>query len=138
MKINLNDGLQISFDSTDNAELQENPEIFLKTIFEELAKYTKNRQIVISQNDGMNAVFVCPFDIDTDTAVKILSRYIQDFQAEMTGIAEHKASGMLFVSFNTEQELKSGIYGFRRDGTLYWSEHNDNPVLKRFLDIFSG
>lgn len=138
MKVNLNDGLQISFDSRDNAELQENTELFLKTVFEELAKHTESRQIVISQNDGMNAVFVCPFDIDADTAVKILCRYIQDFQAELTGIAEHRTSGMLFVSCNTEQELKSGIYGFRQDGTLYWSEHNDNPVLKRFLDIFSG
>ncbi len=138
MKVNLNGGLQISFDSRDNAELQENPELFLKTVFEELKKHTKNTQIVISQNDGMNAVFVFPFDIDTDMAVKVLGRYVQDFQAELTGIANHSTSGMLFVSFNTEQELKSGIYGFRQDGKLYWSEHNDNPLLRRFLDIFSG
>lgn len=138
MKVNLNGGLQISFDGTDNAELQENPELFLKTVFEELKKYTRNTQIVISQNDGMNAVFVFPFDIDADTTVKVLSRYVQDFQAELTGIANHSKSGMLFISVNTEQELKSGIYDFRQDGTLYWSEHNDNPLLKRFLDIFSG
>lgn len=136
MKVNLNGGLQISFDGTDNVELQENPELFLKTVFEELKNHTKNTQIVISQNDGMNAVFVFPFDIDTDMAVKVLGKYVQDFQAELTGIVS--TSGMLFVSFNTEQELKSGIYGFRQDGTLYWSEHNDNPLLRRFLDIFSG
>lgn len=137
MKVNLNDGLQISFDSKDNAELQENPELFLKTVFEELKKHTQNTQIVISQNDGMNALFVFPFDIDSDTAVMVLAKYVQDFQAELTGIANHSKSGMLFVSFNTEQELKSGIYNFKQDGRLYWSEHNDNPLLRRFLDIFS-
>lgn len=137
MKVNLNDELQISFDSKDNAELQENPELFLKTVFEELKKHTQNTQIVISQNDGMNALFVFPFDIDSDTAVMILAKYVQDFQAELTGIANHSKSGMLFVSFNTEQELKSGIYEFKQDGTLYWSGHNDNPLLRRFLDIFS-
>lgn len=137
MKVNLNDELQISFDSKDNAELQENPELFLKTVFEELKKHTRNTQIVISQNDGMNALFVFPFNIDSDTAVMILAKYVQDFQAELTGIANHSKSGMLFVSFNTEQELKSGIYNFKQDGTLYWSGHNDNPLLRRFLDIFS-
>lgn len=137
MKVNLNDELQISFDSKDNAELQENPELFLKTVFEELKKHTQNTQIVISQNDGMNALFVFPFDIDSDTAVMILAKYVQDFQAKLTGIANHSKSGMLFVSFNTEQELKSGIYDFKQDGTLYWSGHNDNPLLRRFLDIFS-
>lgn len=138
MKVNLNDGLQISLDKKDNEELQENPELFLKTVFDELKKYTKSSQLVISQNDGMNAVFVFPFDTDSDTAVKILGGYLQDFQAEITGIAEHKLLGMLFVSVNTENELESGIYGFEEDGTLYRSEHNNNPVLKRFLDIFSG
>mgnify|MGYP006916239150 CR=1 FL=1 len=129
MKVDAKNGLDITFEKQDNAELKENPEAVLKSVLEQFPKEFDS--LVIQQNDEMKQIMIinCPIK----DMQKVISKYVRDYNAEIDFIAEQSIAKMAVVAVRTETELKSGLYEYKKDGTLAYSDYNNNSALKRLF-----
>lgn len=130
MKVKMTNGVEVTFEQQDNAELRENPESVLKAVFEQFSWY--NTSLTIQQNDNMRQMMIpsCP----VGDMVQIVRKYVSDYNAEIDFIGEHHLAKNIVVAVRTETEQKSGVYDYNKDDfSLTYSEINDNPAVKRLL-----
>ena len=130
MKAEQIDGnMQIAFDEKDNAELKEDAESLLKAVFERLSG---NDSMAIQQNELVNSQMMI-MNCTAEQMIAVIKKYLEDFQAEIVFVGEHKLSKTVIVSVRTETEQKSGVYEIQEDFSLLYSKLNDNPLIARIL-----